>query len=61
MALMCHKIIQNVNLLQLILLILYLFTTIDNGGCKIANKQMTDYLDDNLFETDLDLINAVLR
>ena len=25
---------------------------LDNCAYKIANKQMTDYLDDNLFESD---------
>ena len=35
---------------------------LDNCAFKIANKQMTYYLDNNIFETDeTDLINAVLN
>ena len=30
----------------------YLRVFLDNCAYEIANKQMTDYLDDNLFETD---------
>ena len=30
----------------------YLQVYLDNCAYRIANKQMTDYLDDNLFETD---------
>ena len=30
----------------------YLQVNLDNCAYKIANKQMTDHLDDNLFETD---------
>ena len=32
----------------------YLQVYLDNCAYKIANKQITDYLDDNLFETDED-------
>ena len=30
----------------------YLHVYLDNCAYRIANKQMTHYLDDNLFETD---------
>ena len=30
----------------------YLLVYLDNCAYKIAHKQMTDYLDDNLFETN---------
>ena len=50
---------QNMNLWQSFLLILYLFVKaniraiyLDNCVYKIVNKQMADYLDENLFETD---------
>ena len=50
---------QNMNLWQSFLLILYLFVNanipaiyLDNCVYKIVNKQMADYLDENLFETD---------
>ena len=38
----------------------YLQVCLDNRAYKVANKQMIDYLDENLFER-LDVINAVLR
>ena len=38
----------------------YLQVYLDNCAYKIVSKQMTDYLDDNLFE-DLNIINAALR
>ena len=43
------------NFLQLLLVILYLYmktkvTCLDNCTYKITDKQMTDYLEDNLFE-----------
>ena len=38
----------------------YLRLFLDNCAYKIVNKQMTDYLDKNLF-LRLDVINAVLR
>ena len=34
----------------------YLQVYLDNCAYKIICKRMTDYLDDNLFETDKDLI-----
>ena len=48
----------NVNVLQSFLLTLYLYTKnkyylqvyLDNCSYQIGNKQMTDYLDENLFE-----------
>ena len=53
-----QKMIQNVNLLLSFLLILYLYTTnkysfqvyLDNCTNKIVNKQMKDYLYENLLE-----------
>ena len=47
---------QNVNVFQSFLLILVcqkqfsLQVYLDNSAYKIANKQMTDYLDENVFE-----------
>ena len=32
----------------------YLKTYLDNFAYKVADNQMADYLDDNLFETDED-------
>ena len=53
-----QKMIQNVNLLQSFLLILYLYSTknitfkvyLDNCAYKIVNNQVTDHLHENLFE-----------
>ena len=41
----------------------YLQVYLDSCTYKIVNTEMTDYLDDNIFETDLFLsfINGVLR
>ena len=41
---------QNVNVLQSFPLIFYLYKETNNCAYKIVNKQMTDYLDENLFE-----------
>ena len=52
--------IKNVNILCSFLLVLYFYMKkqkkyyflvyLDNSGYKITNKQMTDYLDYNVFE-----------
>ena len=34
--------------------ITYKHIYLDNYACKIVGRQMTDYLHDNLFETDKD-------
>ena len=53
---MCQKMIETVNLLQSFDSLLvyenkyYLEIYLDNCAYKIANKQMSDHLDDNLFE-----------
>ena len=58
--------VQNVNLFQSFHCIIYngslfvdekkkyLKTYLDNFAYKVADNQMADYLDDNLFETDED-------
>ena len=53
--------IQNANLLQSFLLILYLYENkyylqgcLYNCGYKIINKRMIDFLGENPFETDED-------
>ena len=38
----------------------YLQVYLDNGGYKVAEKQMTDYFDDNLFETYKDCLFLIL-
>ena len=60
--LMHQEIVQNVTLLGSFLLILYLFMKtsknifrqvyLDNCAYEIAGKQMRDYLNKNLYETD---------
>ena len=58
---MCQKIIENVNLLQSYLLILYLYVKtnitmqylpvyLNNCSYKIIHKQVIDYLGDNCLE-----------
>ena len=39
----------------------YLQVYVDNCASKIENKQMTDYLDDNLFESVKLSIGTVMR
>ena len=58
---MCQKSVQNGNFLQLFLLILFYESKyylvlqqvyLDNCAYKIVDKQMIDYLNDHLFDSD---------